>query len=120
MLLDNGYNFVFENEYYFSKLKEFNEYSQELSYVPDGREFAIITNSDVTKEAFLVKYDDRIEIVYNFYNNLSKEMETYETERFDISKINSKEELINTMKNKLERFEEKYNRLEQDGENLEV
>ena len=120
VILDNGYNFVFENEYYFSKLKEFNEYSQELSYVPDGREFAIITNSDVTKEAFLVKYDDRIEIVYNFYNNLSKEMETYETERFDISKINSKEELINTMKNKLERFEEKYNRLEQDGENLEV
>ena len=117
VILDNGYNFIFENEYYFSKLKE---YSQELSTVPDGREFAIITNADVTKEAFLVKYNDSIEIVYNFYNKESKEMESYETEIFDMSEINSKEELINVMKNKLERFEEKYNRLEQDGENLEV
>ena len=117
VILDNGYNFIFENEYYFSKLKE---YSQELSTVPDGREFAIITNADVTKEAFLVKYNDSIEIVYNFYNKESKEMESYETEMFDMSEINSKEELINVMKNKLERFEEKYNRLEQDGENLEV
>ena len=117
VILDNGYNFIFENEYYFSKLKE---YSQELSTVPDGREFAIITNADVTKEAFLVKYNDSIEIVYNFYNKESKEMESYETEIFDMSEINSKEELINVMKDKLERFEEKYNRLEQDGENLEV
>ena len=101
-------------------MKEFDEYSQELSYVPDGREFAIITNSDVTKEAFLVKYDDNIEIVYNFYNNDSKEMESYETEIFDMSKINSKEELINVMKNKLEQFEEKYNRLEQNEEDMEV
>lgn len=120
VILDNGYNFIFENEYYFSKLKELKEYSQELSTVPDGREFAIITNADVTKEAFLVKYNDSIEIVYNFYNKESKEMESYETEIFDMSEINSKEELINVMKDKLERFEEKYNRLEQDGENLEV
>ena len=47
-------------------------------------------------------------------------METYENELFDMSKINSKEELIEKMKDMLEHFEEKYNKLEQDEENMEV
>ena len=34
--------------------------------------------------------------------------------------INSKEELIEKMKDMLEHFEEKYNKLEQDEENMEV
>lgn len=120
VVLDNGYTFVFENEYYFSKLKSIFEDKQRLSRIPDEREFATITNADVTKEAFLVKYGENIEIVYNFYNKDSKEMESYETEVFDLSEIKSKEELIEKMKEKLELFEEKYNRLEQDEENMEV
>lgn len=120
VILDNGYNFVFENEYYFSKLKDLLKYNQDLLRIPDGREFAIITNSEVTREAFLVKYEENIEIVYNFYNKDSKEMESYENEVFDMNEINSKEELIGVMKEKLEHFEEKYNKLEQDEENMEV
>ena len=118
--LDNGYVFVFENEYCFSKLKSLYENSQKLSRIPDGKEFATITNSDVTKEAFLVNYGENIEIVYNFYNKSSKEMESYENELFDMSIISTKEELIRKMKEKLENFEEKYNKLEQDEENMEV
>ena len=118
--LDNGYVFVFENEYCFSKLKSLYENSQKLSRIPDGKEFATITNSDVTKEAFLVNYGENIEIVYNFYNKSSKEMESYENELFDMSNISTKEELIRKMKEKLENFEEKYNKLEQDEENMEV
>lgn len=120
VVLDNGYTFVFENEYCFSKLKSLYEDNQRLSKTPDGIEFATITNSDVTKEAFLVNYGEDIEIVYNFYNKSSKEMESYENELFDMSNINSKEELIEKMKEKLEHFEEKYNKLEQDEENMEV
>lgn len=120
VILDNGYIFVFENEFYFSKLKEICEYSQEFAGIREGLEIATITNSDVSKEAFLVKYDNNIEIIYNFYNKASKEMETYEYEVFDISEIMSKEELIEKMKEKLEYFEEKYNKLEQDEENMEV
>lgn len=120
VVLDNGYTFVFENEYCFSKLKSLYEDNQRLSRTPDGREFATITNSDVTKEAFLVNYGEDIEIVYNFYNKSSKEMESYENELFDMSNINSKEELIEKMKEKLENFEERYNKLEQDEENMEV
>lgn len=120
VVLDNGYTFVFENEYCFSKLKSLYEDSQKLLRTPDGKEFATITNVDVTKEAFLVKYEENIEIVFNYYNKTSKEMETYENELFDISKINSKEELIEKMKDMLEHFEEKYNKLEQDEENMEV
>lgn len=120
IILDNGYHFVFENDYYFSKFKKICEYNQQLSSIPDGREFAIITNSEVTKEAFLVKYGENIEIVYNFYNNKSKEMECYATEIFDLTKIQTKNELIGTMKEKLEKFEEKYIKLEQDEENMEV
>ena len=120
VVLDNGYTFSFENEFYFSKLKELCENSQKFNTISNSTEFAIITNSDVSKEAFLVKYDNNIEIVYNFYNKFSKEMESYETEIFDISEINSKEELIEVMKEKLEHFEEKYNKLEQDEENIEV
>lgn len=120
IILDNGYIFAFEDEFYFSKLKEICENSQKINTIPDATELAIITNSDVSKEAFLVKYDNNIEIVYNFYNKFSKEMESYETEIFDISEINSKEELIEVMKEKLEHFEEKYNRLEQDESNIEV
>lgn len=120
VVLDNGYTFVFENEYCFSKLKSLYEDSQRLLRTPDGKEFATMTNADVTKEAFLVKYGEDIEIVYNYYNKSSKEMETYENELFDMSKINSKEELIDKMKNMLEHFEEKYNKLEQDEENMEV
>lgn len=119
VILDNGYSFVFVNEYYFSKLKDIYE-DNRFSRIPDGKEFATITNSEVTKEAFLVKYGENIEIVYNFYNKDSKEMESYETEIFDLSEIKSKEELIEKMKDKLEHFEEKYNRLEQDEENMEV
>lgn len=118
--LDNGYVFVFENEYCFSKLKSLYENSQKFSRIPDGKEFATITNADVTKEAFLVKYGENIEIVYNYYNKTSKEMETYENELFDMSEINSKEELIDKMKDMLEHFEEKYSKLEQDEENMEV
>ena len=120
VVLDNGFTFVFENEYCFSKLKSIFEDKQRISRIPDGREFATITNSDVTKEAFLVKYGEDLEIVYNFYNNASKEMESYETELFDLSEIKTKEELIEVMKDKLEHFEEKYNKLEQDEENMEV
>lgn len=120
VVLDNGYTFVFENEYCFSKLKSLYEDNQRLSRTPDGREFATITNSDATKEAFLVNYGEDIEIVYNFYNKSSKEMESYENELFDMSNINSKEELIEKMKEKLENFEERYNKLEQDEENMEV
>lgn len=47
-------------------------------------------------------------------------MESYETELFDLSEIKTKEELIEVMKDKLEHFEEKYNKLEQDEENMEV
>lgn len=47
-------------------------------------------------------------------------METYENELFDMSEINSKEELIDKMKDMLEHFEEKYSKLEQDEENMEV
>ena len=96
------------------------EDSQKLLRTPDGKEFATITNVDVTKEAFLVKYEENIEIVFNYYNKTSKEMETYENELFDMSKINSKEELIEKMKDMLEHFEEKFNKLEQDEENMEV
>lgn len=120
VVLDNGFTFVFENEYCFSKLKTIFEDKQRISRIPDGREFATITNSDVTKEAFLVNYGEDIEIVYNFYNKSSKEMESYENELFDMSNINSKEELIGIMKEKLENFEERYNKLEQDEENMEV
>lgn len=120
VILDNGYIFVFENEFYFSKLKDICEHSQDFAGIREGLEIATITNSDVSKEAFLVKYDNNIEIIYNFYNTTSKEMETYEYEVFDMSEIMSKEELIEKMKEKLEHFEEKYNRLEQDEENMEV
>ena len=109
-----------EVEEAFSKLKSLYEDNQRLSRTPDGREFATITNSDVTKEAFLVNYGEDIEIVYNFYNKSSKEMESYENELFVMSNINSKEELIEKMKEKLEHFEEKYNKLEQDEKNMEV
>ncbi len=47
-------------------------------------------------------------------------MESYETELLDLSEIKTKEELIEVMKDKLEHFEEKYNKLEQDEENMEV
>lgn len=120
VVLDNGFTFVFENEYCFSKLKAIFEDKQRISRIPDGMEFATITNLDVTKEAFLVKYGEDLEIVYNFYNNASKEMESYETELLDLSEIKTKEELIEVMKDKLEHFEEKYNKLEQDEENMEV
>lgn len=120
VVLNNGYTFVFENEYYFSKLKSLCEDNQRLSRIPDGREFAIITNAEATKEAFLVKYDNNLEIIFNFYNKDSNKMETYENEIFDMSEINSKKELIYKMKEKLEHFEEKYNKLEQDEENMEV
>lgn len=120
VVLDNGYTFVFENEYCFSKLKSLYKDTQRLLRTPDGKEFATITNADVTKEAFLVKYGENIEIVYNYYNKTSNEMETYENELFDMSEINSKEELIDKMKDMLEHFEEKYNKLEQDEENMEV
>lgn len=120
VILDNGYTFVFENGFYFSKLKEICEYSQDFANIKEGLEIAIITNADVTREAFLVKYDHNIEIIYNFYNKLSNEMETYESEIFNMNEIKSKEELIDKMKEKLEHFEEKYNRLEQDEENIEV
>lgn len=110
--LDNGYIFKFENDYTFSKLKEICNYSQQFSNISDGIEFAIITNSEINKEAFLVKYSPFIEIIYNFLNKETNEMETYETEIFNIQGINSKEELINAMKDKLEKFEEKYNKLE--------
>ena len=120
VVLDNGYIFVFDNEFCFSKLKEICEYSQDFASIREGLEIATITNSDVSKEAFLVKYDNNIEIIYNFYNKTSKEMETYEYEVFDMNGIMSKEELIEKMKEKLEHFEEKYNRLEQGEENIEV
>lgn len=110
--LDNGYIFKFENDYTFSKLKEVCNYSQQFSNISDGIEFAIITNAEINKEAFLVKYSPFIEIIYNFLNKETNEMETYETEIFNMQEINSKEELINAMKDKLEKFEEKYNKLE--------
>lgn len=120
IILDNGFIFRFENEFYFSKLKDICEYSQDFAGIRQGLEIAIMTNSDISKEVFLVKYDHNIEIVYNFYNKDSKEMETYEYEVFDMNEINSKEELIERMKEKLVNFEEKYNKLEQDKENIEV
>lgn len=120
VILDNEYIFKFENEFYFSKLKDICEHSQDLAGIREGLEIAIITNSDVSKEAFLAKYTNNIEIIYNFYNKTSKEMETYEYEVFDMNEIKSKEELIEKMKEKLEHFEEKYNKLEQDEENIEV
>lgn len=67
-----------------------------------------------------MKYGKNLEIVFNVYDKDSKEMESYETEIFDFSEISSKEELIEIMKEKLEIFEEKYNKLEQDEENMEV
>lgn len=118
--LDNGYIFKFENDYTFFKLKECSEYPGQFSRIPDGTEFAITTNSDMTKEAFLVKYSPNIEIVYNFLNKNSNEMETYEYDVFDLKEINSKDELIEVMKSKLEKFEEKYNKLEmKEEENCE-
>lgn len=120
VILDNGYVFRFENEFYFSKLKDIYENSQDFVGIRQGLEIATMTNSDITKEAFLVKYDHNIEIIYNFYNKNSKEMETYEYEVFDMNEIKSKEELIEKMKEKLANFEEKYNKLGQDEENLEV
>ncbi len=120
VILKNGYIFKFENEYYFSELKAIFDDKQRLSMLSDGKEFAIITNSNITKEAFLVKYGENLEIVFNVYDKVSKEMESYETEIFDFSEISSKEELIEIMKEKLEIFEEKYNKLEQDEENMEV
>lgn len=118
--LENGYIFKFENDYTFFKLKECSEYPGQFSRIPDGTEFAITTNSDMTKEAFLVKYSPNIEIVYNFLNKNSNEMETYEYDVFDLKEINSKDELIEAMKSKLEKFEEKYNKLEmKEEENCE-
>lgn len=118
--LENGYIFKFENDYTFFKLKECNEYPGEFARIPEGTEIAIITNSDMTKEAFLVKYSPFIEIVYNYLNKSSNEMETYESEVFSFNEINSKDELIELMKSKLERFEEKYNKLElKEEENCE-
>lgn len=119
IVLENGYTFVFENEYYFTKLKSTYENKQKMSRIPDGKEFATITNLDVTKEAFLVNYGENIEIVYNFYNKVSNEMETYETEVFDLEEIKSKEELIDEMRKRLEKFEEKFNALESE-ENMEM
>ena len=110
--LDNGYIFKFENDYTFFKLKECSQYPGQFSHIPEGTEFAIITNSDMTKEAFLVKYSPNIEIVYNFLNKDSNEMETYEYDIFDLKEINSKQELIDLMKSQLERFEEKLNKFE--------
>lgn len=120
VILDNGYIFVFENEFYFSKLKRDCEYSQDFANIKEGLEIATITNADVTKEAFLVRYDYNIEIIYNFYNRVSNEMETYEYEVFDLRNINSKEELIEIMADKLEKFEEKYNEFNQGERNIEV
>lgn len=118
--LDNGYIFKFENDYTFFKLKECREYPGQFARIPEGTEIAIITNSDMTKEAFLVKYSPFIEIVYNFLNKNSNEMETYESEVFSYKEINSKDELIELMKSKLEKFEEKYNNLEmKEEENCE-
>lgn len=118
--LNNGYIFKFENDYTFFKLKECREYPGQFARIPEGTEIAIITNSDMTKEAFLVKYSPFIEIVYNFLNKSSNEMETYESEVFSFNEINSKDELIELMKSKLERFEEKYNKLEmKEEENCE-
>lgn len=118
--LENGYIFKFENDYTFFKLKECEEYPGQFARIPEGTEIAIITNSDMTKEAFLVKYSPFIEIVYNFLNKSSNEMETYESEVFSFNEINSKDELIELMKSKLERFEEKYNKLEmKEEENCE-
>ncbi|MBE5820188.1 MAG: hypothetical protein E7310_05190 [Clostridiales bacterium] len=118
--LDNGYIFKFENDYTFFKLKECREYPGQFARIPEGTEIAIVTNSDMTREAFLVKYSPNIEIVYNFLNKSSNEMETYEYEVFDLEDINSKDELIELMKSKLEKFEEKYNNLEmKEEENCE-
>lgn len=118
--LENGYIFKFENDYTFFKLKECCEYPGQFARIPEGTEIAIITNSNMTKEAFLVKYSPFIEIVYNFLNKSSNEMETYESEVFSFNEINSKDELIELMKSKLERFEEKYNKLElKEEENCE-
>lgn len=110
--LDNGYIFKFENDYTFFKLKECSQYPGQFSHIPEGTEFAIITNSDMTKEAFLVKYSPNIEIVYNLFNKESNEMETYEYDVFDLKEINSKDEFMEAMKSRFERFEEKYNKLE--------
>lgn len=121
VVLKNGYIFVFENEFYFSKLKRDCEQSKDFANIKEGLEIATITNADVTKEAFLVKYDNNIEIIYNYYNKVANEMETYEYEVFDLNEINSKQELIEAMTDKLEKFEEKYNRLEKnEEENIEV
>jgi len=118
--LENGYIFKFENDYTFFKLKECREYPGQFARIPEGTEIAIVTNSDMTREAFLVKYSPNIEIVYNFLNKSSNEMETYEYEVFDLEDINSKDELIELMKSKLEKFEEKYNNLEmKEEENCE-
>lgn len=118
--LENGYIFKFENDYIFFKLKECCEYPGQFARIPEGTEIAIITNSNMTKEAFLVKYSPFIEIVYNFLNKSSNEMETYESEVFSFNEINSKDELIELMKYKLKRFEEKYNKLElKEEENCE-
>lgn len=119
VVLDNGYNFVYENEYCFSKLKSLID-NQNITKIPEGLEIATITNADVTKEAFLVRYDNNLEIVFNFYNKTSKEMETYEYGNFEMEEITSNNELMLVMKEELEHFEEKYNKLEQDEENMEV
>lgn len=117
--LDNGYIFKYENEFCFSKLKAICK-DNNLSKIREGIEIATITNRDISKEAFLVRYDNNLEIVFNFYNKASKEMETYEYGNFEMEEITSNDELMLVMKEELEHFEEKYNKLEQDEENMEV
>ncbi len=117
--LDNGYIFKYENEFCFSKLKAICK-DNNLSKIREGIEIATITNRNISKEAFLVRYDNNLEIVFNFYNKASKEMETYEYGNFEMEEITSNDELMLVMKEELEHFEEKYNKLEQDEENMEV
>ena len=117
--LDNGYIFKYENEFCLSKLKAICK-DNNLSKIREGVEIATITNKDISKEAFLVRYDNNLEIVFNFYNKASKEMETYEYGNFEMEGITSNDELMLVMKEELEHFEEKYNKLEQDEENMEV
>lgn len=97
-ITDGNMIFNFENGYKFDDLKN-------IKNIKEAIDIVTMCNKENTIQAFLQKYDNRIEILYNVY--VCDEYETKYNELFFMSEINTVENLFDKMSKKLEVFESK-------------